>query len=139
MVARYLQKSSLLTPSNRRDNFCKYRATMKFQLLSYMKWTLGQGVQHLDSNYSMYYSVKNLLCYYVVCGMSLEQSVYLYRSNKPSYLPILTNLLQNTCKYITKISRIQPIQPLKPLQLISVVYIQLVKLKLYPFQKYSQK
>ena len=30
MVARYLQKLSHLTPSVRRDNFCKYRATMKF-------------------------------------------------------------------------------------------------------------
>ena len=30
MVARYLQKLSRLTPSDRRDNFCKYRATMKF-------------------------------------------------------------------------------------------------------------
>ena len=30
MVARYLQKLSHLTPSDRRDNFCKYRATMKF-------------------------------------------------------------------------------------------------------------
>ena len=36
MVARDLQKLAQLT------DFCKYRATMKFLLLSYKKWTLAE-------------------------------------------------------------------------------------------------
>ena len=44
MVARNLQKLSLLSDGVRWDNFCKYPATMKFQLLSYKKWTLSYGI-----------------------------------------------------------------------------------------------
>ena len=40
MVARNLQKLSLLSDGVRWNNFCKYRATMKLLLLSYKKWTL---------------------------------------------------------------------------------------------------
>ena len=52
MVARYLQKLSHLTPSDRRDNFCKYRATMKFlaPFLKEMDFRLGNttDVIHFD-------------------------------------------------------------------------------------------